>query len=129
MNLLSNSIKFTPPGGRITLRAERSSSALTVNVSDTGIGIDPKFVPYVFDRFKQGDSSPTRAHSGAGLGLAIAKHLVELHRGTIEAASAGVNAGSTFTVQIPTSRRSKAPGSADRRRQPDRRDAPARAAG
>jgi signal transduction histidine kinase len=76
-------------------------------VTDTGIGIDPEFVPFMFDRFTQADSSPTRAHSGAGLGLAIVRHLVHLHGGTIEAASGGLNAGATFTVRLPISRKRK----------------------
>jgi signal transduction histidine kinase len=107
-NLLSNSIKFTPRGGRITLAAERSGGLLIVTVTDTGIGIDPEFVPFMFDRFKQADSSPTRAHPGAGLGLAIVRHLVQLHGGTIDAASSGLNAGATITVRLPISQKPKA---------------------
>ncbi len=105
MNLLSNSIKFTPRGGHIRLHAERADGVLTMTVTDTGIGIDPAFVPFLFDRFKQADSSPTRAHSGAGLGLAIVRHLVDLHGGTVEASSAGLNTGATFTVRLPASRK------------------------
>jgi signal transduction histidine kinase len=107
MNLLSNSIKFTPRGGHIELHADRHAGVLTIRVTDTGIGIDPEFLPFLFDRFKQADSSPTRVHSGAGLGLAIVRHLVELHGGKIEGLSAGKNAGATFTVRLPTSRRRK----------------------
>jgi signal transduction histidine kinase len=107
MNLLSNSIKFTPRGGRITLGAARSGGMLIVTVTDTGSGIHPEFVPFLFERFKQADSSPTRAHSGVGLGLAIVRHLVHLHGGTIEAASGGLNAGATFTVRLPISRKRK----------------------
>jgi signal transduction histidine kinase len=107
MNLLSNSIKFTPRGGHIELHAERHAGVLTIRVTDTGIGIDPGFVPFLFDRFKQADSSPTRAHSGAGLGLAIVRALVELHGGRVEGESAGKGAGATFIVRLPTSRRHK----------------------
>ncbi|MGH9309138.1 MAG: CHASE domain-containing protein [Vicinamibacterales bacterium] len=107
MNLLSNSIKFTPRGGHIDLHAQRHAGVLTIRVTDTGIGIDPEFLPFLFDRFKQADSSPTRQHSGAGLGLAIVRHLVELHGGKIECVSAGKNAGATFTARLPTSRRRK----------------------
>ena len=107
MNLLSNSIKFTPRGGRITLTAERSGGMLILTVTDTGSGIHPEFVPFLFERFKQADSSPTRAHAGVGLGLAIVRHLVDLHGGTIEAASGGHNAGATFTVRLPLSRKRK----------------------
>jgi signal transduction histidine kinase len=100
-NLVGNGIKFTPRGGRVTLRAERDADTLVMTVQDTGIGMDPGFVPHVFDRFRQADSSTTRSHSGAGLGLAISRHLVELHRGTIEARSEGLGRGSTFTVRLP----------------------------
>ena len=103
MNLLSNAIKFTQPGGRVTLQASRDADALTIRISDTGIGIDPAFAPFLFDRFRQADSSSTRAHSGAGLGLAITRHLVQLHGGTIDASSGGRDAGATFTVRLPTS--------------------------
>ncbi|MGH9371744.1 MAG: CHASE domain-containing protein [Vicinamibacterales bacterium] len=108
VNLLSNSIKFTPRGGQIRLHAERTGGQLVIDVTDTGIGIEPEFLPHLFDRFKQADSSPTRAHSGAGLGLAIVRHLVQLHGGTIEASSDGVNTGATFTVRLPASQRRKA---------------------
>ena len=104
-NLLSNAIKFTPAEGRVTLRAERTRESLIVTVTDTGIGIDQAFLPYLFDRFRQADASVTRAHAGAGLGLAIARHLVHLHGGTIEAASAGTGQGASFTVRVPVRRR------------------------
>jgi signal transduction histidine kinase len=100
-NLLSNAIKFTPRGGTVALRAERGAEALIISVKDTGIGMDPEFVPFVFERFRQADSSTTRSHSGAGLGLAIARHLVHLHGGSIEAASEGLGRGATFTVRMP----------------------------
>lgn len=107
MNLLGNSIKFTPRGGQVWLYAERNLGLLTIRVTDTGIGIPPEFVPFLFDRFRQADSSPTRAYSGTGLGLAIVRHLVHLHGGTIEAVSAGVNKGAAFTVRLPVTRRRK----------------------
>lgn len=100
-NLLSNAIKFTPAGGRVELWLERSGEELCIVVSDTGAGIDPATLPYIFDRFRQNDSSSARRHGGLGLGLALAKHLVELHGGTIEAASEGVGYGSTFTLRLP----------------------------
>ncbi len=100
-NLLSNAIKFTPEGGRVELWLERSGEELCIVVSDTGVGIDPTVLPYIFDRFSQNDSSSSKRHGGLGLGLALAKHLVELHGGTIEAASEGKGCGSTFTVKLP----------------------------
>jgi PAS domain S-box-containing protein len=100
-NLLSNAIKFTPKGGRVHVRLERVHSHMEIIVSDTGQGISPDFVPYVFDRFRQADSSITRSYSGLGLGLAIARHLVELHGGTVDAYSAGSGQGSTFTIKLP----------------------------
>jgi signal transduction histidine kinase len=103
-NLLSNGIKFTPRGGTLTITAERSDEMLTIRVKDTGIGMDPDFVPFVFDRFRQADSSTTRTHPGAGLGLAIARHLVQLHGGSIEASSEGTGRGSTFVVRLPVRR-------------------------
>jgi signal transduction histidine kinase len=101
-NLVGNAIKFTPRGGRVTIRldADPDASARLV-VSDTGHGIDPAFLPHMFDRFRQADGSATRAHEGLGLGLTIARHLVELHGGTIEAASPGRGRGATFTVTLP----------------------------
>jgi signal transduction histidine kinase len=104
-NLLSNAIKFTPAGGRVVLSARRTDDELALRVSDTGIGIDPAFLPFVFERFRQGDSSSTRVHAGAGLGLSIAKHLVHLHGGSVHAASQGVGKGSTFEVQMPARKR------------------------
>lgn len=101
-NLLSNAVKFTPKGGQITVRLMRTEAHIQVQVSDTGRGIHPKFLPYVFDRFRQADSSLTRAHGGLGLGLAIVRHLVELHGGTVEAESPGEGQGATFTLRFPT---------------------------
>jgi PAS domain S-box-containing protein len=100
-NLISNAVKFTPKGGRIQIRLQRINSHVEVTVSDTGQGISPEFLPYVFDRFRQADSAITRMHGGLGLGLAIVRHLIELHGGTVEASSPGVEQGSTFTVRLP----------------------------
>ncbi|WP_438015768.1 PAS domain-containing protein [Sorangium sp. So ce315] len=100
-NLLSNAVKFTPKRGRVTVRAARSDAQVVIAVTDSGKGITRGFLPYVFDRFRQGDSSPTRAHGGLGLGLAIVRHLVELHGGTVEAESPGEGRGATFTVTLP----------------------------
>ena len=100
-NLLSNSIKFTPAGGRIEVRMAVSGGVVRLVVRDDGIGIRPEFLPYVFDRFRQSDSSRTRAHGGLGLGLAIVRHLVELHGGTVEAASEGVGKGAELGVTLP----------------------------
>ena len=100
-NLLSNAIKFTPVGGRVEVRLERLDSLVHIQVSDTGKGISADFLPYVFDRFRQADSTSTRVHKGLGLGLAIARHLVELHGGTIQAESQGEGLGATFTVKLP----------------------------
>ena len=100
-NLLSNAIKFTPRGGRVQIRSERVNSHLEIVVSDTGQGIAPDFLPHVFDRFRQADQKTSRQHGGMGLGLAIVRHLVELHGGTVRAASEGVGQGATFTVMLP----------------------------
>jgi signal transduction histidine kinase len=107
-NLLSNAIKFTPAGGRVELATRRSAVTVEIVVRDTGIGIAPSFLPHVFERFRQADSSTTRSHSGVGLGLAIVRHLVELHGGTIDVESAGEGRGTTFTVTLPV-RRAGAP--------------------
>ncbi|MGH6887364.1 MAG: hybrid sensor histidine kinase/response regulator, partial [Geminicoccales bacterium] len=101
-NLLSNSVKFTPAGGRIDVAVRRTASSLEIRVSDTGAGITSEFLPHVFDRFRQADSTTTRAHGGLGIGLAIVRHLVELHGGTIRAASGGAGHGSTFTIVLPS---------------------------
>ena len=100
-NLLSNAVKFTPSGGRVTVAVERDDPHVVVRVDDTGQGIAPEFLPYIFDRFRQADSTTTRAHGGLGLGLAIVHHLVTLHRGTVTAASEGPDRGATFTVRLP----------------------------
>ena len=100
-NLLSNAVKFTPKGGRIQLRLERINSHVEITVSDTGQGISPEFLPYVFERLQQADSTTTRTHGGLGLGLAIVRHLVELHGGHAQVASAGEGQGTTFMVNLP----------------------------
>jgi signal transduction histidine kinase/ActR/RegA family two-component response regulator len=100
-NLVMNAVKFTPRGGRIQVRLQRVNSHVEIAVSDTGRGIDPTVLPFIFDRFRQGDSSTTRAHAGLGLGLALARHLVELHGGTLSAHSDGTGKGATFVVQLP----------------------------
>ena len=100
-NLLSNAIKFTPKGGRVQVRLERIDSHIEIAVSDTGVGIKPSFLPYVFERFRQADMGTTRQHGGLGLGLAIVRHLVELHGGTVQAESHGEGQGATFVVKLP----------------------------
>jgi len=100
-NLLSNAVKFTPHGGRISVRLEQDGSDARVTITDTGQGIEPEFLPRVFDRFRQADSSTTRSFGGLGLGLAIVRHLVELHGGTVSAHSDGVNKGATFSATFP----------------------------
>ncbi len=100
-NLLSNAIRFTPKGGRVQVSLERVNSHLEVCVVDNGQGIEPDFLPHVFERFRQGDGSTTRRHGGLGLGLSIVKHLVELHGGTVRAKSAGIGQGATFCIELP----------------------------
>jgi signal transduction histidine kinase/ActR/RegA family two-component response regulator len=100
-NLLMNAVKFTPKGGRVQLHLQRINSHVEIIVSDTGQGIDASVLPFIFDRFRQADSSSTRAHKGLGLGLALVKHLVELHGGTVAAQSAGEGKGATFVVKLP----------------------------
>jgi PAS domain S-box-containing protein len=100
-NLLSNAVKFTPEGGRVEIRVGRIDSQVEIAVSDTGAGIAPDFLPYVFDRFRQGESHMTRAHGGLGLGLAIVRHLVELHGGTVAVESEGEGHGATFRIRLP----------------------------
>ena len=100
-NLLSNAVKFTPPGGAVTISLLRHALFDELRIRDTGAGIDPDFLPHVFDTFRQGDASSTRAHGGLGLGLSIVRHLVEMHGGAVEADSTGRDRGSTFTVRLP----------------------------
>ncbi len=103
-NLLSNAVKFTRPGGRIDVTVEEIADAVKICVVDNGVGIDSAFLPHVFERFRQADSSTTRAQSGLGLGLAIVHHLVDLHGGSVTVHSDGLNRGSTFVVTLPTRR-------------------------
>jgi signal transduction histidine kinase/ActR/RegA family two-component response regulator len=100
-NLLSNSVKFTPPGGRVEVVLRGEGAHAEIVVRDTGRGIRPELLPHVFERFRQGDSTTSRAHSGLGLGLAIVRHIVELHGGIVQAESAGEGAGALFTVRLP----------------------------
>jgi len=106
-NLLSNAIKFTPPGGQVavqvTRQAEPSGVVAQIQISDTGTGISPDFLPYIFDRFRQGEGHSARHYGGLGLGLAIVRHIVELHGGTVEAKSLGKHQGTTFWVKLPQS--------------------------
>jgi PAS domain S-box-containing protein len=100
-NLLSNAIKFTPPEGEVKLEIERSDDFVEIRVKDSGIGLKEEFLPYVFDRFRQADASSIRKFGGLGLGLAIVRHITEMHGGTVHAESAGENRGSTFIVRLP----------------------------
>jgi len=100
-NLLNNAIKFTPKEGRVKVRLERRDSEIHLTVCDSGQGISAEFLPFVFDRFRQADSTTTRRHSGLGLGLAIVRHLVELHGGTVQAESDGEGLGAIFTLRLP----------------------------
>jgi PAS domain S-box-containing protein len=100
-NLLSNAVKFTPKGGQVQVSLERANSHVEITVTDTGQGITPEFLPHVFDRFRQADSSSTRHFGGLGLGLSIVKQLVELHGGTVRAKSPGLNQGASFVVSLP----------------------------
>ncbi len=110
-NLLTNAIKFTPPGGAVTVTLRRSETEVEIAVSDNGIGIEPDFLPFVFDRFRQADGSFTRTHGGLGLGLSIVRSLVEMHAGTIRAESQGQDQGATFTVCFPAA--ADVPGAVD----------------
>jgi len=100
-NLVSNAVKFTPGSGKVTITLQQLDAEMVINVSDNGRGISSEFLPFVFDRFRQADSSTTRQHGGLGLGLAIARHIVEIHGGTITAASPGEGQGASFTVALP----------------------------
>ena len=121
-NLLSNAIKFTPRGGRVQIDLECVDSAVRLKVRDTGEGISSEFIPYVFDRFRQAEGSISRRQGGLGLGLAVVRHLVELHGGNVSAESNGLGTGSTFTVDLPMAQERRDPARAEeRRREVERR--------
>jgi len=115
-NLLSNAVKFTPRGGEVAVHLERETTRIAITVSDTGEGIEPEFLPFVFDRFRQLEGAKARAHGGLGLGLAIVRHMVELHGGTVSAASPGRGRGATFTVTLPLKSRRTETGEDERAR-------------
>ena len=100
-NLLSNAVKFTPPGGKIEVRLQSAPGQAQISVHDTGEGISPEFLPYIFDRFRQADSSASRRHGGLGIGLAIVRHVVELHGGSVHAESPGKGCGTRITISLP----------------------------
>ncbi len=100
-NLLSNAIKFTPNGGKVSVEIKRTNGDAEISVKDTGVGINPEFLPHVFERFRQADASSIRKFGGLGLGLAIVRHLIEMHGGTVRAESAGENKGSSFIIRLP----------------------------
>jgi CheY-like chemotaxis protein len=101
-NVLSNAVKFTPVEGTIRVRVSESDGRVTITVSDTGRGISPEFLPYIFDRFRQANSSTSRVEGGLGLGLALVRQLVDLHGGDVRAASLGEDQGTTFTITLPS---------------------------
>jgi signal transduction histidine kinase len=101
-NLLGNAVKFTPEGGRVALGVRDLNGAVEIRVTDTGEGIDPEFLPHVFDAFRQADGDTARRHGGAGLGLSIARELIEAHKGSITAESSGLGRGASFIVRLPT---------------------------
>jgi signal transduction histidine kinase len=111
-NLLSNAVKFTPPDGRIEISTRSNEDHVQIQVTDTGVGIPADLMPYIFDRFRQGSDTNSKMRSGLGLGLAIVRHLVELHNGSIEASSAGPGKGAVFTLTFPTAARRAATASA-----------------
>jgi PAS domain S-box-containing protein len=119
-NLLSNALKFTPRGGVVCVSAKRAGDDVILRVDDTGEGVDAEFLPFMFDRFRQGDASATRLHGGLGLGLAIVRHLVELHGGTVRASSEGKGKGASVIVNLPSgsAKKSKPPPSSERERRP-----------
>jgi CheY-like chemotaxis protein len=113
-NVLTNAVKFTPEGGTVEVGCARTDGWLDIHVRDSGAGIDPAFLPHVFDRFRQGDSRATRRHGGLGLGLAIARHLVEQHGGEIRASSDGPGRGTTVSIRLPAASAPRAGRRADR---------------
>ena len=123
-NLLSNAVKFTPKGGRVSVRAWRAGGEARVEVSDTGVGIAPEFLPHVFDRFRQADGSTTRQYGGLGLGLAIVRALAELHGGWVVAKSAGLGGGSSFTFGIPCAAAAADVGADEPEAEPESRSVP-----
>jgi len=121
-NLLSNAVKFSNEGGRVEARLARAGNHVEITVSDAGVGIDPQFLPHVFERFRQADGALTREHGGLGLGLAIARHIVELHGGDISASSPGKGQGATFKIRLPLTSATSAqltPGAEERRQELD----------
>ncbi len=124
-NLLTNAIKFTPKGGDVQVRLARKDSHALITVKDSGQGIATELLPHVFERFRQADSSNTRSNGGLGLGLSIVRQLVELHRGTVTAESAGENAGTTFTVMLPLPSLHEVPDAAEKTEPKNERDSPA----
>ena len=106
-NLVSNAVKFTPEDGSVEVRAARRAQDIEITVTDSGTGIDEDFLPFIFDKFRQGDASPTRMHGGLGLGLSIVRHLVRLHYGTISVTSGGSGKGAVFTVSLPLAENGK----------------------
>ncbi|MGH9767886.1 MAG: ATP-binding response regulator, partial [Blastocatellia bacterium] len=114
-NLLSNAVKFTNEGGRIEARLGWAGGQIEIRVSDTGIGIEPQFLPHVFDRFRQADSATTREYGGLGLGLAIVRHIVEMHGGSVSASSPGKDQGATFKIGLPPASASRLPRPESRR--------------
>ncbi len=125
-NLLANAVKFTPPGGRVKVGLGGVNSMARITVSDTGSGIRPEFLPFAFERFRQDDSSTTRAHGGLGLGLAIVRDLVERHGGTIRAESRGEDQGAAFAVELPLLEMDKERGAAERKPTDVKSDSPPR---
>lgn len=103
-NVMANAVKFTPPGGRVSVQTAQIDSSVQVTVSDNGPGIDPEFLPFIFDRFRQGSSGRVRSHGGLGLGLAIVRSLTEMHGGTVSAANNAGGPGATLTIRVPSSR-------------------------
>jgi PAS domain S-box-containing protein len=109
LNILSNALKFTPAGGQVSVTLESKGDSARVSIADTGEGIAPEFLPYVFDRFRQADGTSTRNHMGLGLGLAIVKHVAEMHGGKVEAKSEGIGKGATFIVTLPLAGEAEGP--------------------